>query len=331
MSPGRTSRSMAACVPGEVTTALTQTPRYPYRPITRDRGFTLPGGARVALLVYLNIEHFPIDVPHPAHAIYPGTQHMVPDILNYGWRDYGNRIGIWRMMDLLAAMGIRASVNLHADVCREYPELVEACAKLGWEFIAQSHTAASILTAIPEEQARAIIESAVDVIARATGARAKGWMGSHLAETPETPDLLAEAGIEYCSDYACDDQPFAMRVRKGSLISMPYALEVNDVPGVLGKGLTSQDFAQLVIDQFDELYEEGATIPRVMPISLHPFISGHAFRVRHLRRALRHIAGHDGVWLATCGEMNDWYRTTCGTNPDGHDPRTRLLEEERMA
>jgi len=309
-----------------MTAHLTQTPRYPFWPITRDRGFALPGGARVGLVVYLNVEHFPIDVPAPAHAIYPGTQHMKPDILNYGWRDYGNRVGIWRMMDLFAGAGIRPSVNLHADVCREYPELIEAGESLGWEWIAQSHTAAAILTAMPEEQARAIIESAVGIIADATGRRPKGWMGSHLAETWETPDLLAEAGIEYCSDYACDDQPFAMRVRSGSLIAMPYALEANDVPGVLGKGLTAQDFAQLLIDQFDELYEEGAAIPRVMPVSLHPFISGHAFRVRHLRRALHHIAGHEGVWLGTCGELNDWYRTTRGTNPE-----RAAAQEERAA
>lgn len=316
-------------MPGEPPAAacLTQTPRYPFWPIARNRRFSLPGGARVGLIVYLNVEHFPIDVPAPAHAIYPGTQHMVPDILNYGWRDYGNRVGIWRMMDLFAEAGIRPSVNLHADVCREYPELIEAGEALGWEWIAQSHSAASILTAMPEAEARAIIESAIGIIGDATGRRPVGWMGSHLAETPETPDLLAEAGIQYCSDYACDDQPFAMRVRDGSLIAMPYALEANDVPGVLGKGLTAQDFAQLLIDQFDELYEEGEAIARVMPVSLHPFISGHAFRVRHLRRALRHIAGHDGVWLGTCGELNAWYRTIRGTNPE----RPASNEEERAA
>jgi allantoinase len=299
-----------------VTAPLTQTPRYPFWPITKGRGFTLPGGARVGLIVYLNVEHFPIDVPAPAHAIYPGTTHMVPDILNYGWRDYGNRVGLWRMMELFGDVGIRPSVNLHADVCREYPELIEAGEALGWEWIAQSHTAGAILTAMPEDRAREIIEGSVGIIEQATGRRPKGWMGSHLAETPETPDLLAEAGIEYCSDYACDDQPFAMRVRSGSLISMPYALEANDVPGVLGKGLTAQDFAQLLIDQFDELYEEGAAIPRVMPVSLHPFISGHAFRTRHLRRAFRHIVGHDGIWIGTCGELNEWYRRTRGADPE---------------
>ncbi len=294
---------------------LTQTPRYPYCPITRDRRFALPGGARVAMVIYLNIEHFPIDVPAPAHAVYPGTQHLVPDILNYGWRDYGNRVGIWRLMDLLTSLGLRASVNLHADVCREYPELVRAGQALGWEWIAQGHTAANILGAMGEDEARAVIESSVAAIEKATGIRPKGWLSSHLSETWSTPDFLAEAGIEYVCDYACDDQPFAMRVRQGSLLSMPYTLELNDVPGVLGKGLTASDFADVIIDQFDELYREGADIPRVMPISLHPFISGHAFRTRHLRRALEHVVGHEQVWLGTCGELNQWYRQTCGTEP----------------
>jgi peptidoglycan/xylan/chitin deacetylase (PgdA/CDA1 family) len=295
---------------------LTQISRYPYRPITANRSFAFPGGERVGLVIYLNIEHFPIDVPHPAPAIYPGTQHMVPDILNYGWRDYGNRVGIWRLMDLLQSFGLRASVNLHSDVCREYPELIDAGEALGWEWIAQADTAASILTGMPEEWARAIIRKSVSTIAEKTGRRPKGWLGSHLAQTPESPDLLAEEGIEFVCDYACDDQPFPVRVRQGDLISIPYTLEANDVPGVLGKGLTAHDFAQLLIDQFDELYEEGSRIPRVMPISLHPFISGHAFRVRHLRRALQHIATQKGVWIGTCGELNQWCRELHGTDPD---------------
>jgi len=291
---------------------LTQTPRYPFHPITRNRGFSLPGGARVAFVIYVNIEHFPLDVPQPAHAVYPGTQHMVPDILNYGWRDYGNRVGIWRLFDLLDSFNLRASVNLHADVCHEYPEVIAAGSARNWEWNAQGHTASSILNGMSDSDAQAVIQSSLAVIAEATGKQPKGWLGSHLAETFATPDLLAEAGIEFVSDYACDDQPFAMKVRNGNLISMPYTLEANDVPAILGKGLSAPEFAELIMDQFDVLYEEGATIPRMMPISLHPFISGHAFRVKHLRRAFAHIKSHDKVWFGTCGELNDWYRSSCG-------------------
>ena len=294
------------------TRPLTQTSRYPYRPIVADRGFALPGGARVAVLVYVNIEHFPLDIPSPAHAVYPGTQHFVPDILNYGWRDYGNRVGIWRLFDLLESFGIRASVNLHADVCHEYPELIAAGEQRRWEWIAQGHTASSILAGMSDSDALSVIESSIATIAQATGRAPKGWLGSHLAETFATPDLLAESGVEFVCDYACDDQPFAMNVRSGSLISMPYTLEANDVPGILGKGLTAPEFAELITDQFDVLHEEGAAIPRVMPISLHPFISGHAFRIKHLRRAFAHIKAADQVWFGTCGELNDWYRSSVG-------------------
>ena len=288
--------------------ALTQLDRYPYVPITRRPRFVLPDASRVALIIYLNIEHFPASVPSPAHAVYPGTQHLTPDILNYAWRDYGNRVGIWRLFDLFASLGLRASVNLHSDVCREYPELLRAEGARGWEWLAQGRTAADILNLMPADAQRHVIRTSLDQIEAATGARPKGWLSSHLAESFETPDILAEEGVEFVCDYACDDQPFALRVRRGSLISMPYTLELNDVPAVLGKGVTAADFADTIIDQFDMLYEEGASIPRVMPISLHPFISGHAFRIKHLRRALEHILAHEHVWRGVCGELNSWVR-----------------------
>ena len=239
---------------------------------------------------------------------------MVPDILNYGWRDYGIRVGVWRLFQMLDEFGIRASVNLHADVCHEYPEVIAAGEERRWEWIAQGHTASSILAGMSDSDALTVIQSSLAAIEDATGRKPKGWLGSHLAQTFSTPDLLAEAGVEFVCDYACDDQPFTMNVSGGSLISMPYTLEANDVPGILGKGLTAPDFVELIMDQFDVLYEEGASIPRVMPISLHPFISGHAFRIKHLRRAFAHIRKHDKVWLGTCGEMNDWYRSTQGNS-----------------
>jgi len=129
-----------------------------------------------------------------------------------------------------------------------------------------------------------------------------------LAESLSSPDLLAEAGIEYVSNYAHDELPVPMRVKRGSLLTMPYTLELNDVPTILGKGASGEVFGRMIMDQFDVLYAEGKERPRIMSISLHPFISGHPFRMKHLESALAYVASHSAVWLTTGGEVNDWYR-----------------------
>ena len=159
-----------------------------------------------------------------------------------------------------------------------------------------------------EEQERAFIKRNLAIIEEATGKRPKGWLGMCLAESLNSPDLLAEAGIEYVSNYAHDELPLPMRVKRGSLLTMPYTLELNDVPTILGKGASGEVFGRMIVDQFDVLYAEGMERPRIMSISLHPFISGHPFRMKHLAAALAYVASHSAVWLTTGGEVNDWYR-----------------------
>lgn len=286
----------------------TQLDRYPYAPMTRRKPLALPDDARVAIIVYLNIEHFPANIPAPAHAIYPGTQTMNPDFLNYGWRDYGNRVGLWRLADILAECGMRPYINLHADVCHEYPEIIEEGTARNWDWGAQGLRASSILNGLDEAGERALISTSLDTIERATGRRPTGWLGSHLAQNFGSLDLLAEYGIEFCSDLSCDDHPIPMHTKHGPVLAMPYTLENNDVPAILGRGHNGEEFARQLIDQFDELYQEGARQPRLMSMSFHPFVSGQAFRARHLRTALSYIARHDRVWLTSCSEVNTWYR-----------------------
>ncbi len=285
---------------------MNQTTRYEYSPIIDREKLKFPNDARVAFVVYINIEHFPENLP--GTPLVPQTASMKPDVLNYGWRDYGNRVGIWRMMESMDRYGLRATVCLNADVCREYPRIIEEGNKRNWEWMGHGHNNSQLLNGLEEDAERALIDEVLSATEQATGRKPKGWLGPYLSETYNTPDLLAEAGIEYLCDFCCDDQPFPMKVRKGSLLSMPYSVECNDLPVFLNAGMSAEAFGQIIKDQFDVLYAEGETNSRVFPICLHTFIIGQPFRSKHLEDAYKYITSHDNVWLATGGEINDWYR-----------------------
>ncbi len=284
----------------------TQTKRYAYSPIARREKLSFPDGARVTVLPYVNIEHFPEN--SPGTTLSPATTNFEPDVLNYAWRDYGNRIGIWRMMEGLDKFGMRATVCLNGDVGHEYPAIIEEGNARGWEWMGHGHNIAQLLPSLEEDAEHSLINEVVAAVETATGSRPKGWLGPYVSETYNTPDLLAEAGIEYLCDFCCDDQPFEMNVRSGSLISMPYSVECNDLPLALYFGATGEDMGQLIRGQFDVLYAEGADNARVLAICLHTFIAGQPFRWKHIAAALEYIAGHDHVCHATGGEINDWYR-----------------------
>jgi len=286
----------------------TQSPRYDFQPIIHRPAVRFPDGQPLAVLIYVNIEHVPFGSTAGAHAVYPGTLQFSPDILNHGWRDYGNRVGLWRIMAAMDKHGFRGTVNLNSDVCREYPQIIREGNDRRWEWGAQGDNNTSVATLMPEDEERDFIVRNLAIIEAATGRRPKGWLGMYLAESMKSPDLLAEAGIEYVSNYAHDELPVPMRVKRGTLLTMPYTLELNDVPTILGKGASAEVFGQMIRDQFDVLYAEGRERPRIMSISLHPFISGHPFRMKHLEAALGYIASHGDVWLTTGGEINDWYR-----------------------
>lgn len=293
----------------------THHPRYDFAPIINRAPVPFPGGKRLALLVYVNIEHVPFGSTALAHAIYPGTLQFTPDILNHGWRDYGNRVGLWRVMRAMDRFGMRGTVNLNSDVCREYPMIIDEGNKRGWEWCVQGDNNTSIPATMAPDEERDFILRNVAIVREATGRQPKGWLSMCLSESMQTPDFLHEAGIEYVSNYAHDELPVPMRVKGGTLLTMPYTLEINDVPTIQGKGTSAEIFGQMVRDQFDILYEEAKELPRVMSISIHPFIIGHPFRMKHFEAALAHIAAHDDIWMATGGEVNDWYRANCMAQP----------------
>jgi len=280
-------------------------PAFDYSPIVRRPPLELPGGARVAVWVAVNVEHYPID--KPGLSIVPLTSQFVPDPMNYGWRDYGPRVGVWRLMEALERLGFPVSAPVHSAVCDRYPEIVEEGGRLGWAWIAHGRDNASLQVGMELEEERAYLTEVVEAIEAATGRRPRGWLGPALTETFHTPELLAELGLSYVCDWCNDDQPYPLRSRAGPMISVPYSIEVNDIPLLLDKGLTGPEYAQVVIDQFDALHAAGARTGQVMAIPLHPFLVGQPFRLVHLERALEHIARHDGVWLTTADDIAGWY------------------------
>jgi allantoinase len=280
--------------------------RYDYDPIIRRKPLRWPDGARVAVWVIPNIEHFHLD--RPGTAMRAGSTNQVPDPYNVGWRDYGLRVGIWRQMAIFDKYGIRATVALNAEVCDHYPVVIEEGVKREWEFMGHALTNSQSLYGLSEDDERDVIHRTVERIAAGTGKRPRGWLGPGLAETLRTPDLLAAEGVEYVGDWCADDQPFPLKVARGSLTSMPYTIELNDIPIFLNQQLTGRQYYEVIRDQFDVLYREGEESGRVMAIALHPMITGQPHRAKYLDDALGYVTGHRHVWLATGSEILDAWK-----------------------
>jgi allantoinase len=277
--------------------------RYAYWPLPERPPIRWPNGARVAFWIIPNIEHFRFDKGFARSA--PGAP--LPDVPQFSIRDYGPRVGIWRMMDLFDKYGIRATVALNADVCRFNPQIIRAGMARNWEWMGHGITNSEPLAGMDEQRERETIRTVVQMIGEHTGKPPRGWLGPGLGETYRTPELLAEAGVEYVCDWTADDQPFPMRVKSGRLISVPYSQELNDIPAFLIRSYLPEQFCQTICDQFDVLYAEGEQSGRVMSIALHPYLMGQPFRAKWLDRALDYITRHKDVWLTTGGEIADWY------------------------
>jgi len=280
-------------------------PPFDYWPITKRPRLEWPNGARVAFWVGMNIEHFDID--RPATSISTATIMHTPDPLNYGWRDYGPRVGIWRFMDVMDKYDMRASAPLNSDVCLHYPEIIEEGNRRRWVWLAHGRNNSYRWSNMSLEEERPALAQVISTIRQHTGQQPRGWLGPGLTETWNTPDLLAEQGVSYILDWNNDDQPYPMKIRQGRMISVPYSIEINDISLFVGKTVDGPTFLQIVKDQFDVLYADGAQRPRVMAIAVHPFIIGQPYRHKYLDQALEYITSHDGVWKTTSDEIADWY------------------------
>ncbi|MDP3767779.1 MAG: polysaccharide deacetylase family protein [Dehalococcoidia bacterium] len=277
---------------------------FPYSPITERPRLTWPDGARVALWVVPNIEVFSLEEKVPIAA---GGSGRAPDIPQWSVRDYGARVGVWRLMDALTEVGIRGTVALNSEVCDVYPPIIEAALKLGWEFMGHNESNTRRLNEIPPEDERRVIGNVAVRIEKAAGKRPAGWLGAGLQETWNTLDHLVAEGYRYVADWVNDDQPYVMRVGGKPLVSVPYSYEINDKPAFESQHRTPEEFDAMIRRQFDVLYREGASSGRVMAICLHPYIIGVPYRIDALRSALAYICGHQGVWRTTGAEIADHY------------------------
>ena len=271
---------------------------FPYQPIIDRAPLEWPGGARVAFWVIPNIEAFALDERMPDG---PG---LIPDVSAWGKRDYGNRVAVFRMMEVMARYGVRGTVALNSEVCDVCPRIVEECLKLDWELMGHCESNTRRLNdAESEEEAARIIHATLDRIERQTGKRPKGWLGAGRQETWNTLDCLVAEGCSYVVDWDNDDQPVLIDVGGRPLVAMPYGAGVSDLQAFTLHHYTPDDFERMIRRAFDVLYREGKENGRVAAISLHPFIIGVPHRIDALERALAYICAHDEVWLATGEEI----------------------------
>jgi allantoinase len=266
----------------------------------------LPGDARIVVWTIVNLEFWSISRPMARQVLpAPTGQVLLPDVPNWAWHEYGMRVGVWRFFELFGRLGIRPTLSINARVCEEYERVAHAAREAGWEFMAHAWEQMPIHKV--DDQA-AMIAKSLDVLGRFAGVKPKGWLGPGLTETYDTPDLLAAAGIQYISDWVYDDEPTEIRTRHGRLVTLPYSVELNDIPMMLVQHHESGYFTQRCIDSFERLYQEGAERAKIMAIAIHPYISGQPHRIKYLEAVYDHIARYAGVlhWNGT--EILDWYR-----------------------
>ena len=280
--------------------------RYDYVPLRGRPDYSWPDDRRLAVYFALNLEHFAFGEGLGAELVIPGPQ---PDVLNYAWRDYGNRVGAWYMLDLFDDLQLPMAALVNTSMYDHAPQLVAACRARGDEIVGHGHTNAVRQGVLGEAEERQLIETVTRRIAAEEGRPPEGWLGPWISQSHVTPDLLTHAGYRYQLDWCMDDQPIWFRCREGGkILSVPYPQEVNDIPSIVGRKDGAAQFADIIVDQFDEMRELAEKRPLVMGIALHAYIVGQPHRLRHLKRALRHIARHrDAIWLTTPGAIARHY------------------------
>jgi peptidoglycan/xylan/chitin deacetylase (PgdA/CDA1 family) len=282
--------------------------RFDYRAIHDRPGYHWPDGARLALYVGLNLEHFSFGEGLGACLAPPQPQ---PDVLNYAWREYGNRVGAWRVLDLLDELQLPCAALINSSLLDHAPGLVAACAERGFEIVGHGHTNAERQGSMDQAQELALLKDCSNRFVRAGYPAPAGWLSPWISESAATPDLLAEAGYRYTLNWCHDDQPTQLRTRSGTpLWSVPYPQELNDIPAIVGRLMSAQDFADMIVHQFEEMLRQSDRQPLVMGIALHPYIVGQPHRLPPLRKALRHLGGagatRSGTWWTTPGRICDW-------------------------
>lgn len=282
---------------------------FPFIPITHRPKLSLPEGARVALWIIPNVEFFVLNHGMPGDENQrPDPNAKNPDVRKWSQREYGNRIGFWRMAEVLQRYDIRATVALNSLMCDSHPEIVQSMVEWNWELMGHCQSNTKRLTEVPDD--RAEIKATLDRIEAFSGKRPVGWLGAGLEETWNSLDHMADLGVKYICDWVVDDQPFLMNLDGKRMVSIPYSYDTNDIPIFIYKKYTVSECEALLKRQFDTLYREGEKSGRVMAICIHPWVIGVAHRIGALDAALEYICGHAGVWKATGSEIVDHYLST---------------------
>lgn len=275
--------------------------RYPYSPISARPVYDWPDGKRLAIYIGLNLEWFSFGEGLGAELAPGGPQ---PDVLNYAWRDYGNRVGVFRLAELFGELGLPVSLLANAEMFRHAPQAIAAFP--GAEIVGHGRTNSERQGTLTETEELALISETTAAIEAHTGRRPRGWLGPWISQSPLTPDLLQEAGYRYLLDWCHDDQPVWMKTRKGRILSLPYPQELNDIPQIVARKREGSEFADMIVDAFEVMQRECKKRPLVMGIALHAYIVGWPHRFKHLARALKHIVdrAETNVWFTTAGNID---------------------------
>ena len=281
--------------------------RVPYSAIIDRPPLALPGGARMIIWTIVNVEEWDIERPMPRSVLSPPMgQPLMPDLPNWAWHEYGMRVGFWRLLDCLKRFDIPVTLAINGSVCATYPRVASAALEAGWEFMGHGFNQRPMHQIEDELE---VINQTIEAIRSFTGRVPRGWESPGLTETFDTIDHLAAAGIEYVADWVLDDQPVDIATKDGSVLSIPYTVETNDITMIALQQHESREIFERTKAQFDQLYQESAEITRIMAISLHPYITGAPHRIGQLETFLSYLNDKPGVLMWTGEQILDWYRS----------------------
>src|SRR5215213_909826 len=281
------------------------TERIAYSPIPGRKVPPLPGGARMVVWLIVNVEEWDILSAMPRTVLTPPAGGAPsPDIPNWAWHEYGNRVGFWRMLKVFDEFKVPATLAINGSAIAAYPQIVAAANERKWEFIGHGFTQRNMQKV---EDERTDIRRTREVITQAAGRPPRGWLGPGLTETWETPDLLVEEGYDYVCDWVLDDEPTVLKTRGKPIVNIPYTQECNDVAMMLIQHHKAGEYQDRACDQFDQLYADARHSARVMALVVHPYIMGAPHRLKYFRGALAHIREHDDVVFWTGEQIFDWY------------------------
>lgn len=291
--------------------------KYPYVPLPKRAPLKWPNGKRVAVIVTFNLETWDLvkdyDKPYYAGgpAILPNTlPGNVADYPNYTWREYGQRVGIWRMFDTMDKYDVKPSCTVNAVTFERRAEMADAAIERGCELLAHNYEQGELLSdyALQPDKERDVVLRTLKAYEEYVGKKAKGWLSSSLRGTLNTPSILAAEGCQFYCDLMNDDQPYMIQTENGPIVGIPYSNEINDFTLVTRRGHTTDEVSSILREELSVLYEEGAETGRIMNVGLHPHVSGRAYRARALAEFLEYATSLEDVWWATREEIAAWYK-----------------------